>query len=300
MEQACLFSFSGISEWLSSSATWTHKASSPLQLPKSYKTFTSSFLTLHLPRHHTSLLDQFFQLHTTNSPLQLPEPPSPSVLSPLLLHQSSRPLPGWGTLALLKRSWKSSPSPSFPRSSKNSTGSHQRVSIDSMKQLNKVYVYNQNVAQMIFVQSFQFHLTMLDWEDTKPTALQRLQLARDILTQPTKGETTPSQVNWPRTNDFVTCFVTDFVAVISSQSEGLGKMALGIVKIYLGLPFSANRRCSRSVCSQSVGSRSVVVDPNNPSRESWRLRHLNAKALNFCALLVLFYFSQLCFFSQNT
>ena len=28
-------------------------------------------------------------------------------------------------------------------------------------------------------------------------------------------------------------FVTDFVAVISSQSEGLGKMALGIVKIYL-------------------------------------------------------------------
>ena len=29
--------------------------------------------------------------------------------------------------------------------------------------------------------------------------------------------------NWPRSNDFV----TDFVAVISSQSEGLGKMALG-------------------------------------------------------------------------
>ena len=51
-------------------------------------------------------------------------------------------------------------------------------------------------------------------------------------------------------------FVTDFVAVISSQSEGLGKMALGIVKIGLGSPFSANRRCSRSVCL-----RSVVVDP---------------------------------------
>ena len=34
-------------------------------------------------------------------------------------------------------------------------------------------------------------------------------------------------------------------------------MALGIVKIYLGSPFSANRRCSRSVCSRSVGSRSV-------------------------------------------
>ena len=45
---------------------------------------------------------------------------------------------------------------------------------------------------------------------------------------------------------------SDFVAVISSQSEGLGKMALGIVKIYLGLPFSANRRCSQSVCLWSV------------------------------------------------
>ena len=56
-------------------------------------------------------------------------------------------------------------------------------------------------------------------------------------------------------------FVTDFVAVISSQSEGLGKMALGIVKIYLGSPFSANRHSLQSVCSQSVGSRSVVVDP---------------------------------------
>ena len=47
-------------------------------------------------------------------------------------------------------------------------------------------------------------------------------------------------------------FVTDFIAVISPQSEGLGKMALGIVKIYLGSPFPANRRCSRS----------VVVDPH--------------------------------------
>ena len=33
-------------------------------------------------------------------------------------------------------------------------------------------------------------------------------------------------------------FVTDFAAVISSRSEGLGKMALGIVTIYLGSPFS--------------------------------------------------------------
>ena len=44
----------------------------------------------------------------------------------------------------------------------------------------------------------------------------------------------------------------DFITVILPQSEGLVKMALGIVKIYLGLPFSANRHCSRSVCSRSV------------------------------------------------
>ena len=53
----------------------------------------------------------------------------------------------------------------------------------------------------------------------------------------------------------------DFVAVILSQSEGLGKMALGIVKIYLGSPFSANRCSSQSVCSRSVGLWSVVMDP---------------------------------------
>ena len=35
--------------------------------------------------------------------------------------------------------------------------------------------------------------------------------------------------------------------MISSQSEGLGQIALGTVKIYLESPFSANRRCSRSV-----------------------------------------------------
>ena len=34
-------------------------------------------------------------------------------------------------------------------------------------------------------------------------------------------------------------------------------MALGIVNVYLGSPFSANWRYSLSVCSQSVGSRSV-------------------------------------------
>ena len=61
-------------------------------------------------------------------------------------------------------------------------------------------------------------------------------------------------------------FVTDFVAVISLQSESLGKMALGIVKLYLGSPFSTNRRSSRSVCSQSVGSQSVCR-----SQLSWTL-----------------------------
>ena len=45
---------------------------------------------------------------------------------------------------------------------------------------------------------------------------------------------------------------SDFVAVISSQIEGLGKMLLGIVKIYLGLPFSASRHCLRSVCHDQV------------------------------------------------
>ena len=64
-------------------------------------------------------------------------------------------------------------------------------------------------------------------------------------------------------------FVTDFVAVISSQSEGLGKMALGIVKIYLGSPFSANRCCSRSLCSRSVGLRSVCRGQLSWTRHVW-------------------------------
>ena len=62
------------------------------------------------------------------------------------------------------------------------------------------------------------------------------------------------QTNWPRKNGLV----TDFVTVILSQSEGLGKMALGIVK------YAYDRS------SQPIGiiwfavslSRSVVVDPN--------------------------------------
>ena len=47
-------------------------------------------------------------------------------------------------------------------------------------------------------------------------------------------------------------FVTNFVTVILSQNEGLGKMALGIVKLYLESLFSANRRCSWSIYSRSV------------------------------------------------
>ena len=61
-------------------------------------------------------------------------------------------------------------------------------------------------------------------------------------------------------------FVTDFVTVILSQSEGLGKMALGIVKIYLRLHFSANRRCSWSVChgqlSWTLFEKSWQIDKN--------------------------------------
>ena len=62
-------------------------------------------------------------------------------------------------------------------------------------------------------------------------------------------------------------FVTDFLAVISSQSEDLGKMALGIVKVYLGSPFSANRRCPWSVGSRSVccGQLSWTLSCNRPA-----------------------------------
>ena len=75
-------------------------------------------------------------------------------------------------------------------------------------------------------------------------------------------------------------FVTDFVAVISSQSEGLGKMALGIVKIYLGSPFSANRCCPRSVCSRSVGSRSVCC-----GQLSWTRKRLHLRTVTVCHCL---------------
>ena len=67
-------------------------------------------------------------------------------------------------------------------------------------------------------------------------------------------------------------FVTDFVAVISSQSEGLGKMVLGIVKIYLGSPFSVNLRCVRSqfVRGQLVRGQFVAVSCRGPIRANPR------------------------------
>ena len=59
-------------------------------------------------------------------------------------------------------------------------------------------------------------------------------------------------------------FITDFVAVILSQSEGLGKIALGIVKIYSGSPFLANWRCSWSVCrSQLSWTRNIPQKSQN-------------------------------------
>ena len=63
----------------------------------------------------------------------------------------------------------------------------------------------------------------------------------------------------------------DFVAVISSQSEGLGKMALGIVKIYLGSFFSANRRCSRSVVVDPTKSTILSMIPRNEPRTGRKL-----------------------------
>ena len=103
-----------------------------------------------------------------------------------------------------------------------------------------------------------------------------------------------SQVNWPQQTDSEQTdreamfslhdFVDDFVAVISSQSEGLGKMALGIVKIYLGSLFSANRRSSQSVCSRSVGSRSVCCDQLSWTRKEYiqciRFDQVNHKPYN--------------------
>ena len=74
-------------------------------------------------------------------------------------------------------------------------------------------------------------------------------------------------------------FVTDFIAVISSQSEGLGKMALGIVKIYLGLPFPANQRCMQSVCLRSVSSRSVCGGQLSWTQKSLLLLQLMKSAL---------------------
>ena len=69
-------------------------------------------------------------------------------------------------------------------------------------------------------------------------------------------------------------FVTDFVAVISSQSEGLGKMALGIVKVYLGSQFSANRVvCGQFVHGQLVRGQFVVVSCRGPFKHCFNYIH---------------------------
>ena len=53
--------------------------------------------------------------------------------------------------------------------------------------------------------------------------------------------------------------------MISSQSEGLGKMALGIVKIYLGSPFSPISVVrSQFVHGQLVRDQFVVVSCRGP------------------------------------
>ena len=104
----------------------------------------------------------------------------------------------------------------------------------------------------------------------------KLGSAKHEPSQLTANKLTANQ--WFRYSDLV----THFVAVISSQSEGLGKMALGIVKIYLGAPFSANQHCSRSVCSQSVvmdpakhfeGSQSTFQKNQNDAKEEEKIMY---------------------------
>ena len=68
----------------------------------------------------------------------------------------------------------------------------------------------------------------------KPITTRGRQIAGEFLID-LKWKQNASQVNWPRQTDRknTVChgdLVTDFVTVILSQSEGLGKMALGIVK----------------------------------------------------------------------
>ena len=97
--------------------------------------------------------------------------------------------------------------------------------------------------------------TTNDLGDTAPKSPPRCR-AKSTDREQTEGEPTVSFHN------------SDFVAVISSQSEGLGKMALGIVKIYSRSPFSANRRFLQSVCSRSVYSGQLSWTPSAPGLNS--------------------------------
>ena len=82
-------------------------------------------------------------------------------------------------------------------------------------------------------------------------------------------------------------FVTDFVVVISSRSEGLGKMALGIVKIYLGSPFSP----SSVVRGQFVRGQFVAVGCRGPV--IWFFT-TQTEGINYYQLITVILF---CFFS---
>ena len=81
-------------------------------------------------------------------------------------------------------------------------------------------------------------------------------------------------------------FVTDFVAVISSPSKGLDKMALGIVKLYLGSPFPANRRCSRSVGLRSVRHGQLSWTPACQLHSSYKMisRNFNLPSIDWVHL----------------
>ena len=128
------------------------------------------------------------------------------------------------------------------------------------------------------------------------------------------------RTNWPRNQRFrYMFFVTDFVAVISSQSEGLGKMALGDSKNIFRIallsqsalfavscrgPWEIGVKCLSPVCD--------ILTRDNSVRESWRQGHPNARgiltptssklshsAFFFVFLLFSFLFSALRFFLKT-
>ena len=82
-------------------------------------------------------------------------------------------------------------------------------------------------------------------------------------------------------------------SLISTRSEGLGKMALGIVEIYLGSPFSANPRCSRSVgsrlvCCNQLSWTQIVWVMLTQSFWSWQLKFFDPNYLGWAHLYTTF------------